>query len=86
MTTFAEWLTGALNRHIERHNAPPAEPFTYEPSELVLTPAAEVRPCWGCGHPAGFYAEHLPCWNTAGAPLPKAPWDRPEPISDGSTT
>jgi hypothetical protein len=45
-----------------------------------------TRPCWACGDPAGFHAPHRPCWNTAGTALPKAPWDRTNPLSEGSTT
>lgn len=37
-----------------------------------------VRPCWACGNPAGFFAEHAPCSNVP-------PFTRTAPtLPDGS--
>ena len=35
-----------------------AKPMLNELASLSWEP----RPCWACGDPAGFHAEHLPCW------------------------
>lgn len=54
---------------------------------LTAALADAARPCWACGNPLGFHAFHLPCWRTAGSPLqPRAPWERPTPVGDGSVT
>lgn len=72
MSTLGRWLVDILNAHIERHNAPAAEPevLTVEVEidttrfdDALRRATARIasmtpRPCWACGDPVGFHAVH----------------------------